>query len=97
MNPVLTPPDMDLPDHTQLPARDGRTSDDFRLRPQGVLLLDSLRPELKRLHPDDRYLIGAKVGIHWREDDEPLRGSKSPDWYYVPNVPPMLDGTCRRS
>lgn len=28
---------------------------------------------------------------------EPLRGCKSPDWYYVPGVPPMLGGTYRRS
>ena len=97
MNPVLAPPDPAWPDHTQLPAMDGRSSDDSRLRPQGALLVGSLQPVLKRLHPDNLYLIGVKVGIHWRECGEPPRYCKWPDWFYVPGVSPMLEGRCRRS
>ena len=29
--------------------------------------------------------------------DPPERGAESPDWFYVPNVPPMLNGQVRRS
>jgi Uma2 family endonuclease len=29
--------------------------------------------------------------------EPPERGAESPDWFYVPNVPPTLNGTFRRS
>ncbi len=29
--------------------------------------------------------------------DPPERGAEAPDWFYVPNVPPLLDGQMRRS
>ncbi|MEG3842720.1 Uma2 family endonuclease, partial [Microcoleus sp. herbarium14] len=32
-----------------------------------------------------------------RETDPPEKGAEAPDWFYVPNVPPRLDGQYRRS
>jgi hypothetical protein len=29
--------------------------------------------------------------------EPPERGAEAPDWFYVPNVPPALDGQMRRS
>lgn len=99
MNGIVVPPaGVDLPDHLHLPETDGRIVENFQEHPQGTLLTDSLTPVLKRLHPDNQYIIGMDSGIYWRYvAEEPLRGCKSPDWYYVPNVPPMLGGTYRRS
>jgi Uma2 family endonuclease len=62
-----------------------------------MLLTGSLRPVIERLHPDGNYLIAGDTGIYWRVTDEPLQGCKVPDWYYVPGVPRVLDGTYRRS
>lgn len=36
-------------------------------------------------------------GIYWRETDPPEKGAEAPDWFYVPDVPPKLDGQIRRS
>ena len=44
-----------------------------------------------------QYVIGQSGGIYWRETDPPERGAEAPDWFYVPNVPPLLDGEIRRS
>jgi Uma2 family endonuclease len=55
-------------------------------------------PVLATLHPDGQYAIGQDCGIYWRLTDPPLyRGAETPDWFYVPNVPPLLDGKMRRS
>lgn len=99
MNLIVTPPaDTDLPDHMRLPETDGKIVENFQEHPQGTLLTESITPVLQRLHPDNQYLIGMDSGIYWRYvAAEPLRGCKSPDWYYVPGVPPMLGGTYRRS
>jgi Uma2 family endonuclease len=99
MSSIVVPPTaLDLPDHTQLPETDGSIVENYQEHPQGALLTDSLKVVLKRLHPDDQYSIGHDSGIYWRfVVQEPLRGCKSPDWFYVPNVPPMLGGTYRRS
>jgi Uma2 family endonuclease len=86
-----------LPDHLQLPERDGRIVENFQGHPQGTLLTDTLRPVLQARHPDDQYCIGYDSGIYWRITDPPLDGCKAPDWFYVPDVPPMLDGILRRS
>jgi hypothetical protein len=93
-------PHTPLPDHTQLPESDGTFVKNFAEHPQGLLLTDALKPHLDRVHPDGQYCIGQDCGIYWRlaELPEPLeRGAVSPDWFYVPDVPPLLDGQYRRS
>lgn len=90
-------PALSLPDHTQLPETDGTFVKNFQEHPQSLLLTDSIRPVLDRLHPDGQYAIGQDSGIYWRLVDPPERGAEAPDWFYVPNVPPLLDGKMRRS
>ncbi len=101
MADILTSPDTDVPpafpDHTQLPESDGTFVKNFEEHPQSLLLTDSIEPVLQRLHPDGRYAIGQDCGIYWRQTDPPERGAEAPDWFYVPNVPPKLDGQVRRS
>jgi Uma2 family endonuclease len=86
-----------LPDHTQLPETDGSIVENFQEHPQSILLTESLRPLLQQLHPDGQFAIGQDSGIYWRNTDPPLRGCLAPDWFYVPDVPPMLEGQVRRS
>lgn len=86
-----------LPDHTQLPESDGTFVKNFQEHPQSILLTDSITPVLQNLHPNGQYCIGQDSGIYWRITEEPLRGAVSPDWFYVPNVPPNLNGQMRRS
>ncbi|MCS6814483.1 MAG: Uma2 family endonuclease [Cyanobacteria bacterium] len=90
----LPPP---FPDHTQLPESDGTFVKNFQEHPQSLLLTDSLVPVLARIHPDGQYVIGQDCGIYWREADPPESGAEAPDWFYVPNVPPRLEGKIRRS
>lgn len=86
-----------LPDHTQLPESDGTFVENFQELPQSILLTESIEPILQQLHPDGQYAIGQDSGIYWRLTDPPERGAEAPDWFYVPNVPPSLDGQMRRS
>jgi len=86
-----------LPDHTQLPESDGTFVKNFLEHPQSMLLTDSIQPLLRRRHPDGRYCIGQDSGIYWRLSDPPEKGVIAPDWFYVPNVPAMLNGQFRRS
>ena len=86
-----------LPDHTELPESDGTFVKNFQELPQSIILTDSLRPILQQIHPDARYRIGQDCGIYWRLTDPPERGAEAPDWFYVPNVPPLLNGQVRRS
>ncbi|MBE9039977.1 Uma2 family endonuclease [Oscillatoriales cyanobacterium LEGE 11467] len=87
-----------FPDHTQLPESDGTFVKNFQEHPQSILLTDSIEPVLQKLHPDGNYAIGQDCGIYWRETEPPERGAEAPDWFYVPNVPPLLlDGRIRRS
>ena len=86
-----------LPNHLQLPWRDGVPVRDATENSQSMLLKESLSPLLSQLYPEDRYFIGADVGIYWRLVEERLRGAKSPDWYLVTDVPHLLDGEFRRS
>ena len=86
-----------LPDHTQLPESDGTFVKNFQEHPQSILLTESIEPILQQLHPDGQYAIGQDSGIYWRLTDPPERGAEAPDWFYVPNVPPTLDGQMRRS
>jgi hypothetical protein len=89
------------PDHTQLPESDGTFVQNFQEHPQSMLLTDTIRPLLKRLHPDEQYAIGQDCGIYWNVrlslSERPERGAVAPDWFYVPNVSPLLDGQIRRS
>lgn len=86
-----------LPDHTQLPDSDGTFVKNFQEHPQSILLTDSILSTLDSLHPDQQYAIGQDSGIYWRLTEPLERGAESPDWFYVPNVPPTLDGRVRRS
>ncbi|MBD1907087.1 Uma2 family endonuclease [Funiculus sociatus GB2-A5] len=86
-----------LPDHTQLPESDGTFGKNFQEHPQSILLTDSIEPVLVQLHPDSQYCIGQDSGIYWRITEPPERGAEAPDWFYVPNVPPTLNGKVRRS
>ena len=85
------------PDHTQLPDEDGTFVKNFQEHPQSILLTDSIKPLLDQLHPDGQYAIGQDSGIYWQLTDPPEDGAEAPDWFYVPNVPPTLDGVMRRS
>jgi Uma2 family endonuclease len=86
-----------LPDHTQLPESDGTFVKNFQEHPQSLLLTDSISPVLQQRHSDGQYCIGQDSGIYWRLTEPPERGAEAPDWFYVPNVPPTLDGQLRRS
>ncbi|MBG1266180.1 Uma2 family endonuclease [Nostoc sp. WHI] len=86
-----------LPDHTQLPESDGTFVKNFQEHPQSILLTESIKPVLQKRHPDGQYCIGQDSGIYWRITDPPERGAEAPDWFYVPNVPPTLNGQMRRS
>lgn len=95
MNPSDT--STPLSDHTQLPCEDGTFVKNFQEHPQSLLLTDSITPVLDRIHPDQQYCIGQDSGIYWRETTPPQAGAEAPDWFYVPNVPPTLNGQMRRS
>jgi Uma2 family endonuclease len=86
-----------LPDHTELPESDGTFVKNFQEHPQSILLTDSITSVLQQLHPDNQFAIGQDSGIYWRLTQPPEKGAESPDWFYVPNVPPMLNGKFRRS
>src|SRR5438309_4491180 len=99
MASVVAPSQLDapLPDHTQLPDRDGvpvRNS----LEPwQSSLLSKTLEPVLRQHYPEGNYFIGQDTGIYWEKADPPALGCKAPDWYLVVDVPRLLDGLMRRS
>jgi Uma2 family endonuclease len=86
-----------LPDHTQLPELDETLVHNMQEHPQSVLLTDPLLPVLRRLHPTGRFAIGQDTAVYWRVTDPPERGAIGPDWFYVPDVTPLLDGKIRRS
>ncbi|MFW5765073.1 MAG: Uma2 family endonuclease [Coleofasciculus sp.] len=86
-----------FPDHTQLPESDGTFVKNFQEHPQSLILTDSIGSVLQQLHPDGDYAIGQDCGIYWRETEPPEKGAEAPDWFYVPNVPPLLNGEIRRS
>jgi Uma2 family endonuclease len=92
---VVLPPA--FPGHTQLPESDGTFVKNFQEHPQSLILTDSIGPILQQRHPDGQYAIGQDCGIYWRETEPPEKGAEAPDWFYVPNVPPNLDGQIRRS
>lgn len=86
-----------VPDHTELPYEDGTFVKNFQEHPQSVLLTETLWPILQQLHPDGQFTIGQDAGIYWRLTEPRENGATAPDWFYVPNVPPTLDGEMRRS
>ncbi|WP_448265058.1 Uma2 family endonuclease [Nostoc sp. DSM 114159] len=86
-----------LPDHTELPESDGTFVKNFQEHPQSILLTDSVQGILQQIHLDKQYCIGQDCGIYWRLTEPPERGAEAPDWFYVPNVAPMLNGQFRRS
>jgi Uma2 family endonuclease len=99
IDPNIDPGILELPfpDHTQLPESDGTFVKNFQEHPQSILLTDSIGSVLQRLHPDGQYVIGQDCGIYWRETNPPEKGAEAPDWFYIPNVPPKLNGQFRRS
>jgi len=103
INPVAPQPPtfptttISLPDHKQLPDSDGTFVKNFQEHPQSIVLTSSIEPVLQKLHPDGRYCIGQDSGIYWRMMEPPEKGAEAPDWFYVPNVSPLLDGEYRRS
>jgi Uma2 family endonuclease len=90
-------PGQRLPDHRDLPETDGSIVQNFAEHPQAMLLSDTLEPVFDQRHPDGQYAIGQDSGIYFQITDPPLDGCKAPDWFYVPGVPPTLDGAFRRS
>ncbi len=92
---IILPPR--FPDHTQLPESDGTFVKNFQEHPQSLILTDSIGPVLQQRHPDNQYVIGQDCGIYWRETDPLETGAEAPDWFYIPNVPPLLEGKIRRS
>src|SRR6516165_1824628 len=87
----------DLPGHLELPEENGESKENFRELPQNILLSQSLWPILMLRHPDRQFALGHDCGIYWTLTDPPERGAVCPDWFYVPGVPPELDGHYRRS
>ncbi|HAC62140.1 MAG TPA: transcriptional regulator, partial [Cyanothece sp. UBA12306] len=94
---IPAPPTIELPDHTQLPDRDNNFVKNFQEHPQSILLTETITPILEAKHEDHYYCIGQDSGIYWKLTDPIERGVVAPDWFYVPNVPPSLDGKPRRS
>jgi Uma2 family endonuclease len=93
--PSTTPPEQPatrLPDHTELPETDGSIVNNFNELPQSRLLTGAIEPLLREIHPDGQYAIGQDCGIYFRPMEQPLEGCKAPDWFYVPDVPPLAPG-----
>ncbi len=97
VNPNVVQPKINIPDHMQLPESDGTFAKNFQEHPQSIVLTSSIEPILQKLHPDGRYCIGQDSGIYWRMTEPPEKGAEAPDWFYVPNVSPLLNGEFRRS
>jgi Uma2 family endonuclease len=95
--PLIPATPITLPDHKQLPDSDGTFVKNFQEHPQSIVLTSSIAPVLEKLHPEGRYCIGQDSGIYWRMMEPPEKGAEAPDWFYVPNVSPLLDGEYRRS
>lgn len=96
MSPVPELPEH-LPDHLELPEDNGEIVHNFRELPQSFLLSSAIWPVLERFHPDRQFAVGQDCGIYWQLNEPPEKGVVAPDWFYVPGVPPNLDGHYRRS
>ena len=97
MTSVIHTPQKTLPDHTQLPESDGTFVKNFQEHPQSVLLTESIWSRLQEIHRDGQFCLGQDSGIYWQITEPPEKGAEAPDWFYVPDVPPTLDGKIRRS
>src|SRR5262249_2940369 len=86
-----------LPTHLDLPDTDGVPMNNSPRFAQIMLLTSILEPVISAIHPDKDYYIGEDAGIYYRITKPPLDGCKAPDWFYVPDVPHLLDGEPRRS
>jgi Uma2 family endonuclease len=86
-----------LPDHTQLPDEDPTAVHNTHEHPQSNLLTECLWTRFREANPDGNFCVAADVGIYFEYTDPILDGCRVPDWFYVPGVPPMLDGKLRRS
>ncbi|GBF81367.1 DUF874 family protein [Aphanothece sacrum] len=94
---IINIPSQTLPDHTQLPESDGTFVKNFQEHPQSILLTESIWSRLQQIHPDGQFCLGQDSGIYWRITEPPEKGAEAPDWFYVPDVPPTIDGQMRRS
>jgi Uma2 family endonuclease len=97
MTTVIHTPRQTLPDHTQLPESDGTFVKNFQEHPQSVLLTSSIWSRLQEIHPNGQFCLGQDSGIYWQLTEPPEKGAEAPDWFYVPDVPPTLEGQMRRS
>ena len=52
-----------VPNHTQLPESDATFVKNFQEHHQSILLTDSLKSTLDKIHPDRQYTIGQDCGI----------------------------------
>jgi Uma2 family endonuclease len=86
-----------IPDHTQLPDKDGTFVRNTFETWQNHLLTDSLWPVLRKLEPEGNFFVGEDCGIYWRLTEPPEKGVLAPDWYLVLGVPGLLEGQLRRS
>jgi Uma2 family endonuclease len=84
-------------DHTELPSEDPTVVKNLNEHPQAALLTITIEPVLRRRHPDGRYAVGNDSYVYFEDTDPPAAGAKAPDWFYVPDVPALLDGGFRRS
>ncbi len=98
---MIVPPPLafseEFVDHRHLPDTDGSISNNSTEHSQSSILTSSLWPLLEERLPGGRFFVGQDVGIYWRLTMPVLDGCKSPDWYLVPGVPGMINGTFRRS
>jgi Uma2 family endonuclease len=98
MSPSTTSSATRLPTHLDLPSTDNLPVDNAYQPTQWRILIDSITPHLRQLHPDGQYLAVIDMGIYFRITNPPLRGCRCPDFFYVPGVPPVLpDSAFRRS
>lgn len=93
------PPEQKIayPTHLDLPCSDDKPVDNDYHPLQSQLLRSCLAPYLEGLHPDGDYYVGTDTGIYWKTTNPPLNGCRAPDFFYVPDVPRLLDGAMRRS
>jgi len=85
------------PTHLDLPHTDDRPVESTSQPLQSMLLTSCLTPVLEQLHPNGDFFIGADTGIYWRMTKPPERGCRAPDWFFVADVPRLLDGVLRKS
>jgi hypothetical protein len=58
------PPVVALPTHLDLPESDGSIVTNNREHPQGLLLTNSILPVLRRIHPENDFIVSQDMGIY---------------------------------